>query len=139
MIKSVKKKSILNNIRLFFPTIEKVLNNFKSSTFKIINQDKTLAPALALAPAPEPPPKAAHKLARECKISSLKLSQEFLNNIEDNKNNIDDEMIANYYGYPNPSLFRSFFKFEEEKNSKIVNNVTNSLIDLGNKIKKGNS
>lgn len=48
-------------------------------------------------------------------------------------------MIANYYGYPNPSLFRSFSKFEEEKNNKIINNVSNSLTDLGNKIKKENS
>ena len=48
-------------------------------------------------------------------------------------------MIANFYGYPNPSLFRSFFKFEEEKNNKIINNVSNSLIDLRNKIKRENS
>lgn len=44
----------LNNIRLFFSAIEKVLNNFKSRPFPNITQDKTLKFEPEREPASEP-------------------------------------------------------------------------------------
>ena len=55
----------LNNIKLFFSAIEKVLNNFKSRPFPNITQDKTLKLESEREPTSEPVQGPAQKLAQE--------------------------------------------------------------------------
>ena len=74
------KRLFLNNLGLFVCTREKVINNFKSRLFPIKDLDKSSSPF-------QPRRKQhlkqhkikATKAKTKCKISSLKLHEEFLN------------------------------------------------------------
>ena len=76
--KSVEEKYFLNNRGLFFPTRERVLHNFKSRAFPMINQDKTPEPAteaaveLASKPAPNSKVSDTHKSKKNITIKYLK-------------------------------------------------------------------
>ena len=81
------KRLFLNNLGLFVCTREKVLNNFKSRLFPIKDLDKssTREPTFE---SPFQPRRKQHlkqhkikatKAKTKCKISSLKLHEEFLN------------------------------------------------------------
>ena len=66
-VQDLLKRSFLNNIGSFFTVIEKVLNDFKSRAFPIINENKTLTREPTTETAPEPLPETTHKLAPNLK------------------------------------------------------------------------
>ena len=60
-------------------------------------------------------------------MSSLKLCKESLNKIKSAEKDIDDEILASYFGNPNPSHFvKHLFGAEKDKNSETVNDANNS-------------
>ena len=119
-IKSVEKRSFLNNIGLFIGRKEKVLKNFKSRIFPIKNIDEIAAPETGLAPKPT-----------IRKASSKK----FEDKIQIDKNKINDETFWNYFKHQSLSfLAKELLKAKQDKNDQFVNNINNSLIDLRNSV-----
>ena len=82
----MKKKSFLNNLGLLFSAREKVLNSFKNWLFPIKNLDKIPTRVLKTKPTTEPEPATEPTKAKSKReISSLKLCENFLNEIKNEK------------------------------------------------------
>ena len=98
----------MNNLGLLLSARDKVLNSFKSRLFLLKKLDKiaTREPAkeqeVAKEPAKEPAtePKVATKAKNKKtkrKISSLKLSEGFLNKIKNEEKNINEQIFKDYF------------------------------------------
>ena len=87
---SLQKKSFLNNLDLFLSAREKILNNFKSKIFPIKNLGEN--------PTTEPTP--------ESMVFDIKLRENFINKIENDKKNINNEIFRKYFGCMNPSFWQ---------------------------------
>ena len=123
----MQEKKILNNFRR---KVFQIKNQDKTLTPELASETaheatpKSIqepAPKPALKPAPEqtskPAPESAPKPATDItvseapklkkakakpKISPLKLSEEFLNEVVDEENNVNNGIFSNYFGYFNP-------------------------------------
>ena len=133
------KKSRLNNLRLFFSTIEKALNNFKSRLFPIKSLDKTwiniwLSISTRICTIPETTiVTKATKTKTKCKISPLKFREEFLNEIKNEGKNINELIFREYFNYLSPSfLVKVLCEENQNKNDIIVKYINESLIDIRN-------
>ena len=103
MWKTNWKKSLVKNVGFLFDGRENVLNSFKTNLLPIKNPDKIQTPEskpqplTELAPDPThyptrvPTPKPTKKYKH--KLSSLKLSENFVNEIEKDEENISNEVI----------------------------------------------
>ena len=130
--KTLDKKSFLHNFGLLFSTKEKVLNSFKSRLFPIKNVVKIPTRKPTPEPATEPEvarePTKATKAKIKRKISSLKLHEELLKNI-------NKQIFKEYFGYESPSfLVKDLYESKQNKNDMIVKYLNESLIDLRNNI-----
>ena len=133
------KKSRLNNLRLFFSTIEKALNNFKSRLFPIKSLDKTwiniwLSISTRICTTPETTiVTKATKTKTKCKISPLKFREEFLNEIKNEGKNTNELIFREYFNYLSPSfLVKVLCEENQNKNDIIVKYINESLIDIRN-------
>ena len=73
----------------------------KAKNFQQKNRwNSTLDPATEPEVATEPTK--AIKAKNKCKISSLKLREEFLNKIKNEEKNINEKIIKEYFGYEAP-------------------------------------
>ena len=71
------------------------------------------------------------------KASLLILRKHFVNEIENDKKSINNEIFKKYFGYQNPScLVKNLHKANQVKNEQIVNQVNDSLIDLNDAVYK---
>ena len=116
---SLQKKSFLNNLDLFLSTREKILNNFKSKIFPIKNLGKN--------PTTEPTP--------ESMVFDIKLRENFINKIENDEKNRNNEIFRKYFGCMNPSfLANNLYKANQDKSKEIINHVHDGLIGLRNAV-----
>ena len=68
-------------------------------------------------------------------MSSLKLREEFLNKIENEEKNVNEQIFKEYFGYESPSfLVKDLYENNKNKNDMIVKYLHESLIDLRNNI-----
>ena len=135
----------LNNARLFLREREKIFNNFKSKIFPKKNLDKILTSEPTPDPTPNPsvfdaakPTKAqAKKSKKKHKISPLNLCENFMNEIENDKKNINNEIFMEYFNHHNPSfLIEDLHKANQAKNQQTINKVNNALIGLRSDVNK---
>ena len=69
--------------------------------------------------------------------STLKLQQEFMNEIIANENNMIEEIFGNYFKYQNPSfLAKNLIRATKAKNEKLVIYLKDGLINIRNVIIK---
>ena len=69
--------------------------------------------------------------------STLKLQQEFMNEIIANENNMIEEIFGNYFKYQNPSfLAKNLIRATKAKNEKLVINLKDGLFNIRNVIIK---
>ena len=115
-MKGLEKKYFLNKLELLFSAREKFLNSFKSRFFPIKNLDKIPTRE----PATEPTKATKVKKAKTIrKISSLKLREEFLNKIKNEKKN--EQIFRDYILYQTPSyLTKGLYDSDEIKNDEII-------------------
>ena len=107
--KTLDKKSFTNNLGLLFSAKEKVLIIFKSRLFSIKNLDQistrepteqgTELEVITEQTKSAKPTKAKTKH----KISSLKLREEFLSKIKNEKKNVNEKIYRDYLLYQTPS------------------------------------
>ena len=137
-IKTLDKNSFLNNLELLFSAREKVLNSFRSRLFPIKNLDKipTQKPATEPEIATEPTKaRKATEAKTESKISSLKLCEEFLNEIKNEEKNVNEQIFRDNSLFQSRSyLTKVLYDSDEIKNDKIIKNINNGLIELRNSI-----
>ena len=68
-------------------------------------------------------------------MSSLKLHEEFLNKIENEEKNVNEQIFKEYFGCEFPSfLVKDLYESNKNKNDMIVRYLYESLIDLRNNI-----
>ena len=142
-MKSLGKKSFLNNLELLFSAREKVLTSFKSRLFSITNLDKiptreptepTTEPEVATEPTPKP---ATEPTPTKHKKSKLKFQHKFMNEIIADEKDKNNEIFSNYFKYRNPwFLVKDLISAKQNKNKKLVNNINNGSIDLRNNINR---
>ena len=78
---------------------------------------------------PEPSKKSKHKK------SSLKLREEFLNEIKNEENNINEQIFKEYFTYNSPSfLVKDLYEDNKIKKDIIVKHLNELLINLRNSI-----
>ena len=101
--KTTEKELFKNNLGLLFSARENVLNNFKRKLFPIKNLGKI--------PTCESKPEVITKLTPEIatekakhKKTKLKLQQKFMNQIIDDRKNVNGEIFWNYFKFQNPSV-----------------------------------
>ena len=137
-IKTLDKNSFLNNLGLLFSAREKVLNSFRSRLFPIKKLDKipTQKPATEPEVAAEPTKaRKATEAKTKRKISSLKLCEEFLNEIKYEGKTINEKIFRDYFLFQSRSyLTKVLYDSGKIKNDKIVKNINNGLIELRNSI-----
>ena len=107
--KTLDKKSFTNNLGLLFSAKEKVLIIFKSRLFSIkhLDQISTREPTeqgTELEVTTEQTKSTnATKAKTKHKISSLKLREEFLSKIKNEKKNVNEKIYRDYLLYQTPS------------------------------------
>ena len=134
-MKSLGKKSFLNNLELLFSAREKVLTSFKSRLFSITNLDKiptreptepTTEPEVATEPTPKP---ATEPTPTKHKKSKLKFQHKFMNEIIADEKDKNNEIFSNYFKYRNPwFLVKDLISAKQNKNKKLVNNINNGQL-----------
>ena len=135
-IKTLYKKSFLNNFGLLFSAREIVLNSFEGRLFLTKNVDKisTREPVTEAVPKPTKTTRAI-KIKTKRKISSLKLLENFLNRIKNEEKDTNEKMFRDYFLYQTASyLTKVLYDSGEIKNDKIIKNINNGLTELKNSI-----
>ena len=119
---------MLNNLRLIFSARENILNNFKRRLFPIKNSDKISKPE----PTPEvaTEPKRATKAKTKRKILSLKMLEEFLNEIKNEEKIIIILIII--------ILVKYLYEDNQNKNGIILRDLKELLTDLRSSSRENN-
>ena len=77
----------------------------------------------------------AMKTKNQHKISSLKMRENFFNEIKNEEKSINEEIFNELFNYHYPSfLIKDLYEENKSKNDKIVRNINESLINLRNSI-----
>ena len=135
-IKTLYKKSFLNNFGLLFSARENVLNSFEGRLFLTKNVDKisTREPVTKAVPKQTKTTRAI-KTKTKRKISPLKLLENFLNRIKNEEKDINEKIFRDYFLYQTASyLTKVLYDSGEIKNDKIIKNINNGLTELKNSI-----
>ena len=122
-------EKVQKQLKNLFSASVKVLNNFKSRLFPTKNLDKfqTREPEIELTK--------ATKTKTKRKIFSLKLREEFLNEIKNEDKNINQQIFRGYFNDQSPSfLVKDLYEVNKNKNYIIVKYLNASLIDSRNTV-----
>ena len=77
----------------------------------------------------------AMKTKTQHKISSLKMRENFFNEIKNEEKSINEQIFNELFNYHYPSfLIKDLYEENKSKNDKIVRNINESLINLRNSI-----
>ena len=122
-------EKVQKQLKNLFSASVKVLNNFKTRLFPTKNLDKfqTREPEIELTK--------ATKTKTKRKIFSLKLREEFLNEIKNEDKNINQQIFRGYFNDQSPSfLVKDLYEVNKNKNYIIVKYLNASLINSRNSV-----
>ena len=84
-------------------------------------------------PATEPEVATEPKAKTKCKISPLKLHENFFKEIKNEEKNINEQMFNEFFSCHSPSfLVKDLYEDNREKNDKIVKNINELFSNLEN-------